>query len=74
MLERAGFELLMELRMPSNWYFFEVLAKESGMSNRLISQIKVDAPDFSKRIDVLLDSIAFDQNLSFSVQIIARKK
>jgi hypothetical protein len=48
-LKRAGFELLWECRMPSNLYFFEMLAKESGMPNQLISQIKVDASDFSKK-------------------------
>lgn len=39
----------------------------------MISQIKTVAPNFSKEIDLLLDDIAFDQGLSSSVQIIARK-
>ena len=73
MLERAGFELLLEHRMPRNWNFFEALAQKSGMSNHMISQIKTVAPNFSKEIDLLLDDIAFDQGLSSSVQIIARK-
>jgi 2-polyprenyl-3-methyl-5-hydroxy-6-metoxy-1,4-benzoquinol methylase len=74
MLKRAGFELLLEHRMPSNWNFFEVMARKSGMSQELIHKLKIEVPNFSKEIDILLDDIALDHGQSSSVQLIARKK
>lgn len=74
MLERTGFELLLEHRMPRNWHFFDVLARKSGCSAELIQRLKTEAPDFGYSLDVLLDDIALTLGKSSSVQLIARKK
>ncbi|MCG3770528.1 MAG: Ubiquinone biosynthesis O-methyltransferase [Nitrosomonadaceae bacterium] len=74
MLERAGFELLLEHRMPRNWNFFEVLARKSGCPAALLQRLRIEAPDFGYSVDVLLDDIALSLGKSSSIQLIARKK
>ena len=73
LLERAGFELLLEHRMPHNWGFFEALAKKSLMPKDMERLIKIQAPSFTKEVDLLMDDIAYSLGLSSSVQMIARK-
>jgi len=74
LLDRAGFDVVLEYQMPRNWYFFDVLAKKSNMDSTMINHIKEQAPEFSVAIDTLLDDLAIEQNKSSSVQIIARKR
>jgi len=73
MLARAGFDVLFEYQMPRNWYFFDVLAKNCNMDNKLISRIKEESPEFAATLDSLLDDVALQLNKSSSIQIIAKK-
>ncbi|MBM9501955.1 class I SAM-dependent methyltransferase [Leptospira sp. 201903071] len=58
LLSRVGFEILYVHGMPSNWNFFESIAKSTSMSDKLKEKIKSQCPEFIFEIDRNMDKYA----------------
>lgn len=58
LLSRVGFEILYVHGMPSNWNFFESIAKATSMSSELKEMIKKQCPEFVFEIDRNMDKYA----------------
>jgi SAM-dependent methyltransferase len=74
MLDRVGFKIEKEHRMPGNWNFFEVLARKFKMPEALVDDIKKNYPGFIYETDRTFDELALSHRKSSSIQLICRKK
>jgi SAM-dependent methyltransferase len=71
LLERCGFRIVEEYRMPKNWYFVNSVCRKLGLDYSSL----INNPDFEilcKEIDSLFDGVALKLGKTSSMYIIAQ--